>query len=255
MLSQAQINANRENAKKSSGPRSETGKSASSRNGLTHGLSAKKHIIPAEDDAEFDALLADLNARFRPVGIGEEKLVLLIAADQWRLDRAIPYEAGILIGYLEMVDTCDFQAMERLANQRRNNQNYPGKFPLAPDPPDPAHRLSRAFAEDAGHKNLLGRLNRYQAALQRNIDRSLRQLKIYQEARKAAAAADAAEAGSAPAQPAAPSPQPSAPRVATERCKANPIHEPNPSFPVPSAESDPGAQPPQSGSPLGGPDA
>jgi hypothetical protein len=37
---EAQINANRENAKKSTGPRTAEGKAASSRNGLKHGLRA-----------------------------------------------------------------------------------------------------------------------------------------------------------------------------------------------------------------------
>ena len=70
---EAQINANRENAKKSSGPRSAQGKAASSRNGLKHGLCAGQHILPGEDPEEFLLLLKDLFDHFRPVGPGEEK--------------------------------------------------------------------------------------------------------------------------------------------------------------------------------------
>jgi hypothetical protein len=44
-LTQAQIDANRENAKKSTGPRTAEGKAASSRNRLVHGLRANKHIL------------------------------------------------------------------------------------------------------------------------------------------------------------------------------------------------------------------
>src|ERR1019366_1090238 len=94
-LTEAQINANRENAKKFTGPRSAEGKAASSRNRLLHGLRANKHILLDEDPAEFLLLIHDHFDRFQPVGPGEEKLVLRIAADQWRLDRALPAEAGI----------------------------------------------------------------------------------------------------------------------------------------------------------------
>jgi len=92
---EAQINANRENAKKSTGPRTAEGKAASSRNRLLHGLRANTHILLDEDPAEFLLLVHDHLDRFQPVGPAEEKLVLRIAADQWRLDRALPMEAGI----------------------------------------------------------------------------------------------------------------------------------------------------------------
>jgi hypothetical protein len=84
---EAQINANRENAKKSTGPRTAEGKAASSRNRLLHGLRANKHILLDEDPEEFLFLLDDHLDRFQPVGASEENLVLRIAADQCRLDR------------------------------------------------------------------------------------------------------------------------------------------------------------------------
>src|ERR1035441_692112 len=55
-----QVNANRQNAKKSTGPRTAEGKAASSRNGLKHGLCANKHILLDEDPEEFLFLLQDL---------------------------------------------------------------------------------------------------------------------------------------------------------------------------------------------------
>jgi hypothetical protein len=53
MTSEAKIKANRENAKKSTGPRSPAGKAASSRNRLDHGLCAETNFLPSEDPAEF----------------------------------------------------------------------------------------------------------------------------------------------------------------------------------------------------------
>src|ERR1022692_2972819 len=84
-LTEAQINANRENAKKSTGPRTAEGKAASSRNRLLQGLRASKHILLDEDPEEFLFLLDDHLDRFQPVGASEENLVLRIAADQCRL--------------------------------------------------------------------------------------------------------------------------------------------------------------------------
>ena len=101
------IRDSRENAKKSTGPRTAEGKTASSRNGLKHGLCADKHILLDEDREEFLLLLKDLYDRFRPVGLGEEKLVQRIAADQWRLDRTIPMEAGIYRERCQQVATTD----------------------------------------------------------------------------------------------------------------------------------------------------
>jgi hypothetical protein len=81
----AQINANRDNAKKSTRPRTAEGKAASSRGTLwvrlLHGLRANKHILLDEDDPEdFLILLKDLDP-LPPVGEGEEMLVTRIAAD------------------------------------------------------------------------------------------------------------------------------------------------------------------------------
>src|ERR1022692_661146 len=84
---EAQINANRENAKKSTGPRTAEGKAASSRNRLLHGLRANKHILLDEDPEEFLFLLDDHLDRFQPVGASEENLVLRFAPNRCRLAR------------------------------------------------------------------------------------------------------------------------------------------------------------------------
>ena len=54
MTSEAQMKASRENAKKSTGPRTPEGKARASKNALKHGLMAQDAVIPGEDPAEFD---------------------------------------------------------------------------------------------------------------------------------------------------------------------------------------------------------
>ena len=66
MASKAQIKANRENAKKSTGPRTAEGKALVSLNALKHGLLAQDAVLPEEDPAEFDRQLRDLEHDLRP---------------------------------------------------------------------------------------------------------------------------------------------------------------------------------------------
>jgi len=183
-LTEARIAANRENAKKSTGPRTAEGKAASSRNRLLHGLRANKHILLDDDQPEdFLLLLKSLDAAFRPVGEGEEMLVTQIAADQWRLDRALPMEAGIYRRRLEGVAAEDYSRKRELINHQRNHDRDPERYSPAPAPPDPGDRLTRAFIDDCAKPNSLANCNRYKSSIQLSIDRSLRQLKIYQAAR------------------------------------------------------------------------
>ena len=49
MISEKQRRANRENAKKSTGPRTAEGKARSSKNGIKHGLLARDAVMADED--------------------------------------------------------------------------------------------------------------------------------------------------------------------------------------------------------------
>jgi hypothetical protein len=95
MATQAQIDANRLNAKKSTGPRTPEGKATSSRNSLLHGLTAAKHFLPDEDPAGPALLLEDLRAEWKPNGPTQELLVERMAVASWRLRRFVRVEAGL----------------------------------------------------------------------------------------------------------------------------------------------------------------
>jgi hypothetical protein len=182
---EAQIRANRENAKKSTGPRTPEGKAASSRNGLTHGLCAEKFIFPGEDSEEYLLLLQDLFHTFRPVGPAEEKLVTCIAAAQWRLDRAPSLEAGIYRERILQVAEADAADQRNYEWNKENAQLRNEPPPPAPAVHDPRDLLARAFDNDAIAPNSLARLVRYEGALERSIEKCLRLLKTYQAARQA----------------------------------------------------------------------
>lgn len=92
------IEANRRNAQRSTGPRTERGKSNARFNAVTRGLFAKHIVIPIcdgdEAEKDFNSFLNGLNQDFQPVGFYEEWSVVKIAECMWRLRRATRCESG-----------------------------------------------------------------------------------------------------------------------------------------------------------------
>jgi hypothetical protein len=207
---EAQIKANRENARKSTGPRTAEGKAASSRNRLLHGLRANKHILLDEDPEGFLILLRDLYDRFNPIGDGEEKLVQRIANDQWRLDRILPAEAGIYRDRLHDIALKDAARQQYYEQQKSNGEKYGDPVPPPPARPVEGDLLARAFNLDCEGANSFAKLARYETTIERSIDRCLRLLEKYQVARAAS--------GTGPDEPLGPE----APEVAPVKPAASP---------------------------------
>ena len=89
-ISDKQLQANRRNASRSTGPRTDAGKQISRRNALTHGIRATDLVGVTHDDEtpeELEDLLDRLRADLAPEGILEEMLVSQIAFQHWRLRR------------------------------------------------------------------------------------------------------------------------------------------------------------------------
>src|SRR5215471_10420 len=95
MATDKQIEANRRNAQKSTGPRTEEGRAAVRFNGLKHGLRAKSLCLPGDDPDELDAFLDNFEADYRPSTQTEAELVLQIAMATWRLRRFRRVEAAL----------------------------------------------------------------------------------------------------------------------------------------------------------------
>jgi hypothetical protein len=87
MATNKQIEANRLNALKSTGPRTPEGKIAACRNAFNHGVFAEAPIIIGEDHTAFEALRDDYLDRFHPVGPDEEALVANLINHSWLLAR------------------------------------------------------------------------------------------------------------------------------------------------------------------------
>ncbi len=75
MVTEAQIKANQDNAKKSTGPTSVEGKKRSSMNAVTHGILSNITSLPGEDESFMQNLREDIIATYQPQDAMERVLV------------------------------------------------------------------------------------------------------------------------------------------------------------------------------------
>jgi hypothetical protein len=96
MPSQKQIDANRRNAQKSTGPITEAGKAVAKFNALRHGMTAESAVLPYEDHLAYAMLREALLSHYAPANIAEELLVDIVANSYWRLLRARRVETSTM---------------------------------------------------------------------------------------------------------------------------------------------------------------
>ena len=80
------LTANRENAKKSTGPNTEDGKNRSRFNALKHGLTGAGIVLPAEMQAEVKRRAEQWNSSFKPINGWELWLLEFVAMTSLRID-------------------------------------------------------------------------------------------------------------------------------------------------------------------------
>jgi hypothetical protein len=95
MSSLKQIEANRGNALKSTGPTTQEGRERSRCNAVRHGLTAETVIADVEDAEDYQAFEAAVIADYDVQTAVERELGLRLASILWRLRRAIGIESGI----------------------------------------------------------------------------------------------------------------------------------------------------------------
>jgi hypothetical protein len=141
------IEANRRNAKKSTGPKTSVGKTMSSWNSRRHGLLSKwLPTIFGQRKKQFTRLLKNLQRDLEPIGTLEEILVEKIAQEYWRLGVAAWHEAEALsrehgfkgssistiVRYQTTINRQLFQAMNQLERLQRlrKGDNVPAPLNL-----------------------------------------------------------------------------------------------------------------------------
>jgi hypothetical protein len=159
---QKQIDANRSNAQKSTGPKSEAGKIRSSLNGWRHGLTGQVLTMAEEDREAFEKFAREYRLACFPVGPIETQIAQSIAEDEWRLSRARAIENNVIaLGHSAVageVETINTQ-MHAAMTQARVFWRNPEKFAL---------------------------LSLYEQRISRKLERNEARLKTLQAERKAA---------------------------------------------------------------------
>jgi hypothetical protein len=169
-ITEAQLHANRRNAEKSTGPRTNEGKHRARLNGLRHGLTGQTVVMPHEDRQAFDRHTAQILESLQPKTDRERDLVHAIANDQWRLHRAGAIEHNIFA---------------------LGAQTHPVKIEGADRSANAALTQAQTFLDDAKQLNLL---TLYESRINRTLQRNFNELHALQTDRKAAEALGLEEA-------------------------------------------------------------
>jgi hypothetical protein len=95
MATENQIAANRRNASKSTGPRTEEGKRRSRQNAVRHGLTAETVIAGLENRSSYAQFEQAIIADYEPITAIEYQLIIRLSSLLWRLRRAVAIESGL----------------------------------------------------------------------------------------------------------------------------------------------------------------
>lgn len=196
MTSDRQARANRENALRSTGPRSAAGKDTAKMNALRHGLRAETLVLPNEDPAEFDQFQQALIGELAPGGELEAVLVERIVVLAWRLRRVGQIEARVFV-------YCDQSQVARAARgkvqsiRNRLQDQLKARSVLPEDQQacrqafleaEQAERQAEASrptqaAAFGDENNLLANVTRYETTLERSLFKALHELERLQARR------------------------------------------------------------------------
>jgi hypothetical protein len=194
MASQRQIDANRRNSRLSTGPVTPEGKAEVARNSLTHGFRSQDAVLPYENRQDFLDLLADLQAEHAPVGVLERFFVHQMASAQWRLQRIVRIETGLITARvavaieLERDDDEDEDDEDEDDEDDENPEDPPAPPPLSPEEEhaEQTRLLGKTFADNSAG-DPFAKLFRYENLLRRSFYKALDNLRIAQARRRAAA--------------------------------------------------------------------
>jgi hypothetical protein len=169
MATEAQVFANRSNARKSTGPRTAEGKAAVAENAVKHGLSGRLDVIKGEDQAEFDRQREAMLGEMAPVGVMELMLAERVVGLSWRLKR------------VERTQNQVFDALlaDRSSPLAKLVQSLEPKAAGRPeDGPDGEGDLDlgRAVIKDFSNSRVLDRLLMYERRIEHSLYKTMAEL-------------------------------------------------------------------------------
>jgi hypothetical protein len=177
MATDKQLEANRANAKRSTGPRSQGGKARSRLNSRKHGLTAKTLILVGENADDFEQLRAEFMEEHDPQSALECELVERLAGILWRLRRVPFFEAAIM-------DARHYEAgeIQMRSIDRSSAETEEEKSEEEADWKKSVH-FGYALINDARWNDALGRLTRHEVTLMNALTKTLQMLMVLQDNR------------------------------------------------------------------------
>src|SRR4051794_5087091 len=183
-----QIEANRRNARQSTGPITDEGKLRSRRNAVRHGLTAETVIAALEDAQDYTAFEAAVIADYDAQSAVERELVLRLASLLWRIRRATTMETGLfeiqarhLLEYRKGRDTqgslihCLFGPTDVNDDGVESDPEHIARAAISgPNPDHCSTDLAQCYLRLANLPSYpLDRLSRYEAALWRQAAQTI----------------------------------------------------------------------------------
>jgi hypothetical protein len=182
MTTPKQAEANRRNARRSTGPKTPEGKARSRRNAVKHGATALDlMLLPGEDPDKFRGCIEAIHETYKPVGNYEFGLVQRIAFMEWRLSRLSRFEVGMMQAGFDQLSQTESEVGEN-ENQDCPTEASPDVLDLENDLAQITRLLSESLESKLPQLNLLAR---YEVTLQRNIERTYKMLERVQSLRRA----------------------------------------------------------------------
>jgi hypothetical protein len=202
MTSARKIEANRQNAHRSTGPKTPAGRARVAQNARTHGLLSQDTLLLDEDPQGLHMLAETLRAEWNPEGAHEHFLVDLMIRATWRLGRVARMEAGVLtwkrLGILAERAGRAARSYERGAvgtfsekyeqptitdAEKHQAARTEAERLKALREDSPAATLGLTVIRGSSGVNALSKLQRYEAAIERSFFRALHELQRRQHAR------------------------------------------------------------------------
>jgi len=178
MATEKQINANRKNAQKSTGPKTDEGKAAISKNAVKHGLFAQS-VIFGENDADYEAFHDQMLPELEPVGAIETVMAERIINLWWRLKRAERMQNEVIEDMIIRKVTNDSSRRSREYDLRRHG--------LQPDDPEydlDGLALGRIAAKDFAYCRILDRMLMYERRIENSVIKLTKELRKQQLMRR-----------------------------------------------------------------------
>ena len=175
--STARVEANRRNARRSTGPRTDAGKRRSSMNAVKHGVCSSSPLLPNECPGTYQTFCEEVREDLRPRTAVERVLVEQITATIWRLRRVGDVERAVL--------RIERERLESGSEARRSKMKLPPRLAGLEVEADsdgaaeemwPCEVMARCFASENAQSGPLMLLQRYERSLQNTLMRLMARL-------------------------------------------------------------------------------